>query len=94
LLWLCAVPVHAIDRALSLAQLQRLCVGTTTGLARLDDRRWTIPTEATTYPHGPTFALHADHAGTLWAVAEDGTWFLPRGAAAFQRSSRSGSSRP
>jgi signal transduction histidine kinase len=67
----------------------RLWAGTTTGLARFDGRQWAVPPEAASYPHGATYALHADRAGTLWAVAEDGTWFLRRGAAAFERSSRS-----
>jgi signal transduction histidine kinase/ligand-binding sensor domain-containing protein len=64
-------------------------VGTTTGLARLDGKRWSTPPEAASYPTGATYALHADRAGTLWAVAEDGTWRLPRGGVRFERSSRS-----
>jgi signal transduction histidine kinase/ligand-binding sensor domain-containing protein len=67
----------------------RLWAGTSTGLVRFDGARWTKPPQAVGYPAGPTYAMHCDRAGTLWAVAEDGTWRLPRGAAAFARSSRS-----
>ena len=64
-------------------------VGTTTGLVRFDGRRWSTPPEAAGYPVGATYALHTDRAGTLWAVAEDGTWRLPRDGARFLRSTRS-----
>ena len=67
----------------------RIWVGTTTGLAVFDGQNWSTPTEARGYPAGPTYALHADRAGTLWAVAEDGTWRLPRDGVRFERSSRS-----
>ena len=67
-----------------------LWAGTTSGLARFDGQRWSVPPELATYPaNAATYALHCDRAGTLWAVAEDGTWRLPRGAARFARSSRS-----
>ena len=64
-------------------------VGTTTGLARFDGRRWSTPPEAADYPAGATYALHTDHAGAVWAVAEDGTWRLAAGGARFVRSTRS-----
>ncbi len=64
-------------------------VGTTTGLARFDGRRWSTPPEAAGYPAGATYALHTDRAGTVWAVAEEGTWRLPRGGVRFLRSTRS-----
>jgi signal transduction histidine kinase/ligand-binding sensor domain-containing protein len=67
----------------------RLWAGTTTGIVRFDGARWRRPPEVAGYPAGPTYAMHCDRAGTLWAVAEDGTWRLPRGAAGFARSSRS-----
>ena len=67
----------------------RVWIGTTTGIARFDGSRWMTPPEAAGYPAGPTYALHADRSGTMWAVAEDGTWRLPRGGVRFERSSRS-----
>ena len=67
----------------------RLWAASSTGLARFDGRRWSLPPQAEGTPAGFTYALHLDRAGTLWAVAEDGTWRLARGAAHFTRSSRS-----
>ena len=67
----------------------RVWIGTTTGIARFDGHRWSTPPEATGYPAGATYALHTDRAGTLWAAAEAGTWRLARGAARFERSTRS-----
>ncbi len=77
--------VMAIERDLQ----GRVWIGTTTGIARFDGQRWATPPEAAGYPAGPTYALHADRAGTLWAVGEDGTWRLPSGGGHFERSSRS-----
>jgi len=67
----------------------RTWVGTTTGLAVFDGQRWSIPQEVRGYPVGPTYALHGDRTGALWAVADDGTWRLPRGGSRFERSARS-----
>lgn len=62
--------------------------GTTTGLARFDGTGW-IAADAQGYPAGSTYALLVDQHDTLWALAEGGTWRLPRGARRFERSSRS-----
>jgi signal transduction histidine kinase/ligand-binding sensor domain-containing protein len=67
----------------------RAWLGTTTGLARFDGHHWSTPPEAAGYPTGATYALHTDRAGTVWAVAEDGTWRLPRDGVRFVRSTRS-----
>jgi signal transduction histidine kinase/ligand-binding sensor domain-containing protein len=66
----------------------RIWAGTTTGLASFDGQHWSKVSD-TGYPAGATYALHVDRFGDLWAIAEDGTWRMPRGTARFERSSRS-----
>src|ERR1700722_6650635 len=66
----------------------RIWAGTTTGLASFDGQHWSKVSD-TGYPTGATYALHVDRFGDLWAIAEDGTWRMPRGTARFERSSRS-----
>lgn len=61
--------------------------GTTTGLAHFDGHHWTTVPQSG-YCTGATYALLFDPDDTLWALAEDGTWRLPSGAASFERAAQ------
>jgi signal transduction histidine kinase/ligand-binding sensor domain-containing protein len=58
---------------------------TSRGLARLVGSRWEAMDSAVGYPGGYTEPVLVDRSGSVWAVAEDGIYVLPKGAARFQK---------
>ena len=58
---------------------------TSRGLARLVGGSWEAIDTAAGYPGGYTEPVLVDRSGSVWAVAEDGIYVLPRGAAHFEK---------
>jgi signal transduction histidine kinase/ligand-binding sensor domain-containing protein len=63
---------------------------TTTGLYRLDDSNWKLIGKDWDLPVESGTIIAVDHHGTLWSRSRDGTYYLPRGASAFRKSSAPG----
>lgn len=59
-------------------------IGTTVGLFRFADGRFSQPGSDWAVPPGRIYGLMTDSAGTMWLVAEDACAFLRRGARRFE----------
>jgi ligand-binding sensor domain-containing protein len=57
---------------------------TSSGLARLEDKRWKEVGKDWNFPGKAARAIFLDHQGTLWVSTEDTLVFLPSGAKKFQ----------
>jgi signal transduction histidine kinase/ligand-binding sensor domain-containing protein len=60
---------------------------TTTGLYVLDDNHWKLIGKDWDLPGESGTIIKVDHHGTLWSRSRNGTYYLPKGASTFSKSS-------
>jgi signal transduction histidine kinase/ligand-binding sensor domain-containing protein len=78
-------PVHTI-RAFAERPDGTIWAATSVGLCRFGENRWMTVGEDWHYPAKDAYNVLVDRAGTLWVRTFQGTFFLPSGAAAFEKS--------